>query len=72
MIELTPEQLESIQDGRAVRVRENGREYVVMRPEVYDRLVGDEDDDGQWEPEEMDRLRREAADLLDQDGKDQP
>ena len=30
MIELTTEQQESIQGGKAVRVRENGREYVML------------------------------------------
>lgn len=35
MIELTREQQRSIQDGKAVLVRENCREYVMLRPDVY-------------------------------------
>lgn len=69
MIELTEEQRKSIQDGRAVRVCENGREYVLLRPDVYDRLT-DAYDDSPWGAEEMDRLREESVDLLDRYGKD--
>lgn len=35
------------------------------RPEVYDRLAGEDYDDSPWDPDEMDRLREEAVDLLD-------
>jgi hypothetical protein len=55
MIELTEDQRKTIQDGLAVHVRENGQEYVLLRPDVYDRLVG-EYDDSPWDAEEMDRL----------------
>ena len=67
MIELTEEQRKSIQDGSAVRVTENGREYVLLRPDVYDRLAAD---DGSWDAEELDRLREESVALLDRYGKD--
>ena len=69
MIELTEEQRKILADGRAVRVRDNGQEYVVLRPDVYDRLADDEPDYGPWEAEELDRLREEAVDLLDRLGK---
>ena len=69
MIELTDEQRESIRDGMAVRVSENGREFVLLRPDVYDRLVEDAYDGGPWDPDEMDRLREESVGLLDQYGK---
>jgi hypothetical protein len=70
MIELTEEQRKSIHDGRPVRVRENGQEYVLLRPDVYDRLARDDYDDSPWSPEELDRLRQESVALLDRFGKD--
>jgi hypothetical protein len=69
MIELTEEQRQAIEDGRAVRVRENGREYVLLRPDVYDRLADEGYDDGPWTADEMDRLREESVALLDRFGK---
>jgi hypothetical protein len=69
MIDLTEEQRKHIQDGEPVRVRENGQEYVLLRSDVYDRLAQEQVDSGPWEPEEMDRLREEAVDLLDRYGK---
>ena len=39
MIELTPEERKSIQEGRPVHVRDNGQEYVLLRPDVYKRLL---------------------------------
>jgi hypothetical protein len=69
MIELTEEQRKSIEDGRAVRVRENEREYVLLRPEVYDRLAQGYDD-SPWDAEEIDRLREESVAMLDRYGKD--
>ncbi|MCI0637860.1 MAG: hypothetical protein L0Y72_11815 [Gemmataceae bacterium] len=70
MIELTQVQRKSIQEGRAVRVCENGQEYVMLRPDVYDRLAEDIYDDSSWEPVEMDRLREESVAMLDRYGKD--
>lgn len=51
MIELSEEQRESIKKGRAVRVHENGREYVLLHPDVYDRLADGGYDDSPWDPE---------------------
>jgi hypothetical protein len=70
MIELTEEQRRSIEDGRGVRVQDNGREYVLMRPDVYDRLINEGYDASPWSAEEMDRLREESVGLLDHFGKD--
>lgn len=69
MIELTDEQRKSIRDGRAVRVRDDEREYVLLRPDVYERLA-QKYDDSPWEAEEMDRLREESVQALDCYGKD--
>ena len=38
MIELTEQQRESIEQGQAVRVQEHGRDYVLLRADVYARL----------------------------------
>ena len=70
MIELTEAQRRALQEARAVRVRENGHEYILLRPDVYDRLAGEGYDDGPWTAEEMDRLREEAVALLDRYGRD--
>jgi hypothetical protein len=69
MIELTEEQRKSIEDGKAVRVRENGQEYVVLRPDVYDRIAHEGGDSRPWEAEELDRLREESVSFLDRYGK---
>ena len=69
MIELTEEQRKHIQDGEPVRVHENGQEYVLLRPDVYDRLAQEQVDSSPWDAEEMDRLREEAVNLLDRYGK---
>jgi hypothetical protein len=70
MIELTEEQRESIDKGRAVRIHKNGREYVLLHPDVYDRLADGGYDDRPWDAKEMDLLREESVDLLDRYGKD--
>ncbi len=69
MIELPQEQRQDIQEGTAVRVRENGQEYVLLRPDVYDRLA-EGYDDGPWDAEELHRLREESVAALDCYGKD--
>lgn len=69
MIQLSDEQRKCIDEGKAVRIQENGREYVLLRPDVYDRLAGEGYDDSPWDGDEMDRLREEAVDLLDRYGK---
>jgi len=70
MIELTEEQRQSIRTGGAVRVREDGQEYIVLSADVYDRLVDEGYDVGPWTPEELDRLREESVGLLDRYGRD--
>jgi hypothetical protein len=69
MIELTEEQRRCINDGNAVRVQGDGHEYVVLRPDVYDRLAREGFDTSPWEPEELDRLREESVTFLDRFGK---
>ena len=70
MIELTEEQRKTIQDGGAVRVMDNGLEYVLVRSEVYDRLTDGECEGDGLTAEEMDRLREESVALLESDEKD--
>ena len=70
MIELTEEQRKSLQDGEPIRVRDNGQEYVLLRPDVYERLSEGEYDDGPWTAEELDGLREESTAMLDRYGKD--
>jgi hypothetical protein len=65
MIELSEEQRKSLDEGKAVRVQEYGREYVLLRPDEYDRLAEEGYDDSPWDADEMDRLREDAVDLLD-------
>jgi hypothetical protein len=69
MIDLTEEQRKSVEAGMAVRVNENGREYVLLRPDVYDRFAPDRYDDSPWQAKEMDRLREESVAMLDHCGK---
>ena len=67
MIELTQEQRKSIQDGQPVHVRDNGQEYVLLRPDVYERLSVY--DDSPWTALETDLLRDESVGMLDRFGK---
>jgi hypothetical protein len=69
MIELTQEQRQWIQDGRPVNVRDNGQEYVLLRPDVYERLLQGEVDDSPWTAVETDLLREESVAMLDRFGK---
>ena len=69
MIELTQLQREFLEKGKAVRVQDDGREYIMLRPDAYDRLTKGDYDDAPWEAEELDQLRQEAVDLLDSYGK---
>ncbi len=69
MIELSDEQRKALQAGNPVRVRENGREYVLLSADVYNRLADQRYDDSPWDAEEMDRLREESVNLLDRYGK---
>jgi hypothetical protein len=68
VIELTEEQRKSVENGNPVRVYENGNEYVVLRPDVYDRLMDRDYDNGHWSADELDRLREEAVSMLDNFG----
>jgi hypothetical protein len=61
MIELNEQQKQAISSGEAVRLRDNGQEFVVLRADVYDRLVEVEYDDSSWTPEERDALAWEAG-----------
>ena len=63
MVELTNEQKEALVKGEAVRLRDNGLEYVLVRADVFDKLAYD---DSPWTDEEMDLLAEEAGDLLDE------
>ena len=69
MIELNEHQRKALQDGNPVRVRDNGQEYILLRPDVFDRLADEVYDDSPWDAEEMDRLREESVNLLDRYGK---
>jgi hypothetical protein len=69
MIDLTEEQRQSIRKGKAVRVRDNGHEYVVLDPDVFNRLSDDEYDDSPWTADGLDQLREESTGLLDNFGK---
>ncbi|MGH7169773.1 MAG: hypothetical protein ACRELG_05795 [Gemmataceae bacterium] len=70
MIELSDEERKRLDDGEAVRIQENGREYVLLRSEVYARLIEEVYDDSSWDAEEMDRLREESLAQLDRFGTD--
>jgi hypothetical protein len=61
MFELNEEQKQAVSSGEAIRLRENGQEYIVVRAEVYDRLVEDEYDDSPWTAEERYGLAWEAG-----------
>ena len=69
MIQLTEQQRKAIEGGAAIRVAEEGHEYVLLRPDVYERLAEGSYDDGTWTAEELDRLRDEAVTMLDNYGK---
>ncbi len=70
MIELTHEERQRLDEGEAVRIHENGREYVMLRPDVYARLVEEDYDDSPWYADEMDRLREDSVSQLDRYGHD--
>lgn len=61
MIELTEQQKQAVSNGEAIRVRENGQEYILLRADVFDRLVEDEYDDTPWTAEERHTLAWEAG-----------
>lgn len=61
MIELTEQQKQAVGSGEVVRLRENGQEYVLVRADVYDRLIQEGYDDSPWTDEEMELLAWEAG-----------
>src|SRR5262249_15011444 len=63
MIELPADQKAALAGGKAVRLRDNGLEYVLVRADVFDRLAYH---DSPWTDEEMELLAEEAGELLDQ------
>ena len=65
MIELTEEQCRAIDQGEAVYVRDQGRELVLLRGDMYEKLKDEDYDAGPWTDEERDSLRQEALDYLD-------
>ena len=75
MIELTPEQVEALQQPEPTPprvVNPQTRELFVLVPLAdYERLLdGQEYDASPWTDEEMDRLRWEACQMLGGFGKD--
>jgi len=62
MLEFTTEERQVVANGHAVRVREDGPEYVLLRADVYDRMAYD---DSSWTDEEMDMLAEAAREMLD-------
>jgi hypothetical protein len=69
-MELTAEQEQAIQNGRAVTVTVAGAACVLLRKDVFER--GEELDYSPWTKEEMDLLAAETANLLAADGLDEP
>lgn len=63
MIELSVEQRKAVENGEPIRVKENGHEYDLLRPDVYASLAAY--DPSPWTDDEMDVLAEEAGDLLD-------
>ena len=61
MIELTEDQKQAVSCGHAVRLQENGQEFVIVRADVYDRLIQQGYDDSPWTDEEMELLAWEAG-----------
>jgi hypothetical protein len=70
MIELTEKERQYLDEGKAVSVQEDGREYVLLRRDVYERLAEESHNDDSWSAEEMDRLREESVSHLDRYGMD--
>lgn len=69
-MELTADQEQSVQSGRAVRVIVGGTDCVLLRKDVYD--TSDGIDYSPLTAEEMNLLATETADLLAGDGFDEP
>jgi hypothetical protein len=65
---LTEDQLEAVRKGQSVRVQEGGTDVVVVRADVFERLMGLLYDDTPWTDEEMALLAGEDADSLGWEG----
>ena len=63
MIELTEQQRQELYTGKPVRVRDlqTNETFVVVRPEVFDRLTEASYDASPWTDEEMEALAWEAG-----------
>lgn len=59
---LTAQQLQAAEKG-PVTVRSDGKEYVVISKEMYDRLKGLSYDDSPLTPEEQEAVFRQAGEL---------
>jgi hypothetical protein len=74
VIELTPEQRQSLESGEAVAVTdpETATPYVILRKDIYDRVRNLLDDDGEATHEELRAMlaRSSAANGWDEPGMD--
>lgn len=70
MIELTEKDRQYLDAGKAVSFQEDGREYILLRRDVYERLSEESHKNDPWSAEEMDRLREESVSHLDRCGMD--
>jgi len=73
MIELTEQQRHDLGQGKPVRVRDSqtNESWVLMRPELFDRMRDAIYDDSPWTDEEMDALAWEAGQLAGWDNMDE-
>ena len=62
---VTPEQLQSIQKGQAVSITVGHTECVVVRKDVFRRIQEHAYDDGNWSEDEMSALASDMFDGLD-------
>jgi hypothetical protein len=58
---LTAPEKAAVRNGEAVRVQEDGLEYVVVRADVYDRLKHLLYDPGEWTDEDLRRVLAKSA-----------
>jgi hypothetical protein len=69
---LSHELVEAAKQAHGVRLTDpdTNREFVLVRAEIFDRLLELSYDDSTWTDEERDRLRSEAVDSLGWEGMD--
>jgi hypothetical protein len=68
-MELTPDQLKSLQEGNAVPVRLNGTDCIVLRKDIFDQVQRTSSyDDGDWTEEEMRALAARTFEDADRAG----